>query len=642
MSQRLREIPYNYTSFSDREIIIRLLGAEAWSVLDALRTERVTGRSARMLYEVLGDIWVVRRNPYLEDDLLTSRERREALIGALEHRLNEVDKRRQGNDRVALLTARAREAVSDFERWFDDTARRRKAILKALAKHTRRDNICFDGHARVSHVTDATDWRVEYPFLVLYPDTEEEMAPLVRECIALGLTIIPRGGGTGYTGGAVPLDANSVVINTEKLLAMSAVEEIVLPGVDGPMAAPYPTIRTGAGVVTERVSEAASLAGRVFAVDPTSASASCIGGNIAMNAGGKKAVLWGTALDNLAWWKMVTPDGNWLEVDRLDHNFGKIHEQETVRFRLRRFDGLTYVPLGEDILTMPGAACRKVGLGKDVTDKFLGGVPGVQKEGTDGLIVAARWVLHKMPPVTRTVCLEFFGQVREAVPAIVEITDFFKPGGAGHAAGVQLAGLEHLDERYVKAVGYATKAKRHGRPKMVLIGDIVGHDEDAVMKAASEVVRMTNARGSEGFIAVSPEQRKRFWLERSRTAAISRHTNAFKINEDVVIPLPRMGEYCDGIERINIELSAQNKIELCDRLTEFLQGELPLDAGDAEIGRTELIGDHRHNALDQVATVRRRWQWLLDNLDLPLAEAEPQFAAYGIEAGELTNRTANP
>jgi FAD/FMN-containing dehydrogenase len=55
----------------------------------------------------------------------------------------------------------------------------------------------------------------------------------------------------------------------------------------------------------------------------------------------------------------------------------------------------------------------------------------VQKEGTDGLIVAARWVLHKMPPVTRTVCLEFFGQVREAVPAIVEITDYFKPGGAG-------------------------------------------------------------------------------------------------------------------------------------------------------------------------------------------------------------------
>ena len=83
MSQRLREIPYNYTSFSDREIIIRLLGAEAWSVLDALRTERVTGRSARMLYEVLGDIWVVRRNPYLQDDLLDNPRRQRMLVEAL-------------------------------------------------------------------------------------------------------------------------------------------------------------------------------------------------------------------------------------------------------------------------------------------------------------------------------------------------------------------------------------------------------------------------------------------------------------------------------------------------------------------------------------------------------------------------------
>ncbi|MCH2222867.1 MAG: FAD-binding oxidoreductase, partial [Dechloromonas sp.] len=363
---------------------------------------------------------------------------------------------------------------------------------------------------------------------------------------------------------------------TEKLIDMSPVENIVLPG----HSEPYATIRTGAGVVTDRVSEAASLAGRVFAVDPTSASASCIGGNIAMNAGGKKAVLWGTALDNLAWWKMVDPDGNWLEVERLNHNYGKIHEQELVEFRLKRFDPSGKKLLKEEILSMPGAACRKVGLGKDVTDKFLGGVPGVQKEGTDGIIVAARWVLHKMPPVARTVCLEFFGQVREAVPAIVEITDYFKPGGAGHAAGVQLAGLEHLDERYVKAVGYATKAKRHGRPKMVLIGDIVGHDEKAVMAAASEVVRMCNLRAAEGFIAVDAETRKKFWLDRSRTAAISRHTNAFKVNEDVVIPLPRMGEYCDGIERINIELSTQNKLALCDALSEFLQGDLPLHEGD--------------------------------------------------------------
>ena len=81
---------YNYTSFSDREIVIRLLGEEAWSVLDELRAERRTGRSARMLYEVLGDIWVVRRNPYLQDDLLDNPKRRALLIEALNHRLTEI------------------------------------------------------------------------------------------------------------------------------------------------------------------------------------------------------------------------------------------------------------------------------------------------------------------------------------------------------------------------------------------------------------------------------------------------------------------------------------------------------------------------------------------------------------------------
>jgi len=615
MATRLREIPYNYTSFSDREIVIRLLGAEAWTVLDELRGQRVTGRSARMLYEVLGDIWVVRRNPYLEDDLLANAGRRSALVGALRHRLTEIEKRRAGNAAVAKLLAAARQAVRDFEQWFAETEGLRKRVKKHLCRHTRCDNIGFDGLARVSHVTDATDWRVEYPFVVLTPDTEEEVAPLVRGCIELGLTIIPRGGGTGYTGGAVPLTPKSVVINTEKLIDMGAVEEKTLPGVGHS----YATIRTGAGVVTRRVMDRAEEAGLVFACDPTSADASCIGGNIAMNAGGKKAVLWGTALDNLASWRMVTPDGKWLEVERIGHNLGKIHDQETATFRLKRFDD-DGSQLGEEFLAIPGRTFRKDGLGKDVTDKFLAGLPGVQKEGCDGIITSAVWILHRMPPVARSFCLEFFGQVRDAVPSIVEITEYLKtrPGGA------ILAGLEHLDERYVKAVGYATKAKRHGRPKMVLIGDIVGEDERAVMAATSQVIRIANSRSGEGFIAVSAEARKKFWLDRARTAAISKHTNAFKVNEDVVIPLPRMGDYCDGIERINIELSIANKLGLCDQLSEFLQGELPLHLGDASLDKEELIGDRRDQALSTIAEVRSRWQMFFDNLDAAWPPPEPK------------------
>ena len=128
---------------------------------------------------------------------------------------------------------------------------------------------------------------------------------------------------------------------------------------------------------------------------------------------------------------------------------------------------------------------------------------------------------------------------------------------------------------------------------MVLLGDIVGYDEKAVMNAASEIVRLCNLRSAEGFVAVDADTRRKFWLDRSRTAAISRHTNAFKLNEDVVIPLPRMGDYCDGVERVNIELSIKNKLALCDALAQFLEGTLPLHRGDADLDNSLLIGDQR-------------------------------------------------
>jgi FAD/FMN-containing dehydrogenase/Fe-S oxidoreductase len=608
---RLREIPYNYTSLADREIVIRLLGEPAWRLLDELRGERRTGRSARMLYEVLGDIWVVERNPYLQDDLLDNARRRRQLIAALHHRLGEVAKRREPADterdsKVVQLLSAATQAVERFETHFGEFAARRRRARRLLLKHTRADNVRFDAFSRVAHVTDATDWRVELPFVVLMPDSETEIPALVRDCIELGLSVIPRGGGTGYTGGAVPLTPWSAVINTEKLQTLGNVE--TLPQIAGAAAAVF----TGAGVVTKRVSDAAERSGFVFAVDPTSADASCIGGNIAMNAGGKKAVLWGTAVDNLLWWRMVDPDGNWLEVTRLDHNFGKIHDARQARFDLVWKDG-TQPPehaqiLRSERLDIEGARFRKVGLGKDVTDKFLGGLPGVQKEGCDGLITAARWVLYRMPKYTRTVCLEFYGQARDAIPSIVEIKQYLDSDA--RAKGALLAGLEHLDERYLRAVGYSAKSKRGALPKMVLFGDIVGEDESVVAAATSDVVRIANARSGEGFIAVSAEARRKFWLDRARTAAIAKHTNAFKINEDVVIPLERLGEYTDAIERINIELSIRNKLELLGALQQYLAGDLRSKGADVDAAR-------RSEAQELLMLVRGRWEHLLGAMAQP-------------------------
>ena len=611
---RLREIPYNYTSFSDREIVCRLLDSTAWDDVQKLRGSRRTGQSARMLFEVLGDMWVIRRNPYIQDDLLSIGRRRRALLEALHHRLDQIDARQDGDDTALRLLARSRQSVLDFEQWLDNTVQLRKQVKKRLLKVTAPGNIDFGGLARVSHVTDATDWRVEYPLVVITPDDELQMQAVVQQCIAAGLTIIARGGGTGYTGGAIPLHADTAVINTEKLDHVGTVLPRELPGVDGTVS----TIRCGAGVVTRRVSEAAAAANLVFAVDPTSQDASTIGGNVAMNAGGKKAVLWGTTLDNLASWRMVTPDGKWLDVQRQSHNLGKIHDQQQVTFIVTRRDTIDGPVIGQpETLSFAGSDFRTGGLGKDVTDKFLGGLPGVQKEGCDGLITSAEFILHRAHTHTRTVCMEFYGRdLHSAVPAIVEVKDTIDA-----LPDVKLAGLEHLDDRYIKAVSYSPKASRGQLPRMLLLADIVSDSEDSVAAAAASIVRIINQRDGEGFIAVSKEARERFWAARSRTAAIAAHTNAFKINEDVVIPLSALAVYSEGIERINIVQSIRNKLENIDALCDLFQQPLKLQSADDTGSEEQQQIDEQHRAAAQklIESVAGRWRSILERLDQPLS-----------------------
>ena len=616
MSDRIREIPYNYTSFTDKEIVFRLMGERWWDVLNQLRGERKTGRSARMLFEVLGDIWVVRRNPYIQDDLLADRKRRDQLTQALYHRLEQIKLRADDNQQALELLGAAQETVKDYENWLSWMAEQRVRIKRKLSRLTKKDNVDFSGLARVSHTTDATDWRVEHPMVVLHPDSEDEIAHLVQGCIELGLTIIARGGGTGYTGGAIPLYENTAVINLEKLEKLGEVKQVSLPGSDIKVHA----IDAEAGVVTRRVADRAALQKLAFAVDPTSQDASTIGGNIAMNAGGKKAVIWGTTLDNLLSWKMVTADANWLEVKRLNHNMGKIHLQEMVEFEITRYDRRKGNVIGNpEILRIPGETFRKVGLGKDVTDKFLAGLPGIQKEGCDGLITSATFVLHPVPEFTRTVCLEFFNlDAGKDVAAIVEIKNLID-----QTDGVLLAGLEHLDARYIKAVQYSTKANRSDQPRMLLLADIISDDDDLLASTCSAVVELANKRQAEGFIAVSKAARERFWADGKRTAAISAHTNAFKINEDVVIPLENLSEYSRGIEVINIRQSISNKVEICLGLKKYLvelQHKLNQSSEPDELFISKI-----NFALTRLSAQIAQWEQWLGHFETPASQFADQL-----------------
>jgi len=225
-----------------------------------------------------------------------------------------------------------------------------------------------------------------------------------------------------------------------------------------------------------------------------------------------------------------------------------------------------------------------------------------------------------MPEQARTLCLEFFGvDVGLAVPAIVEIKAYLD-----RHPEVLLVGLEHLDERYLKAVKYSTKAARRERPKMVLLCDIAAAEPQPLEAACAEVVGLAQARQGEGFVASSPQARRNFWLDRARTAAISAHTNAFKINEDVVIPLERLADYSRGIERINIEASIGNKLRIAQEVIDYLgdDGCLELLGGEVEASQEgrEILLAKLELARRSVAQARDRWQALLNHMDDPADE----------------------
>jgi len=614
LTDNIREIPYNYTSYSDHEIVLRFLGEQAWDDLNVLRGQRRTGRSARKLFEILGDVWVVSRNAFLKDSLLKDKKRRRIMQSMHADRLARIEAAAGSNERVLRLIRRTRNMLDEFNGWFAEAPRRRKQAARAFARHTHRNNIHFDAYTLTHHVTDATDWRQEYPFCVITPDTPKEMPGLVLAAHKLGMTVIPRGGGTGLCGGSVPLHADTVMINVEKLDHIGVVEMRDI-GAGGSAA----TITAQAGAVTGKVMEAARP--HMFATDPTSLWACTIGGNVASNAGGRHAVIWGTCVDNLLAWKMVTPDVEWLAVERLNHNMGKIPASGEVQFRLTRFaaDGMTSLGTPE-ILTIQGSTFRRGGLGKDVTRKALGGLPGVQKEGVDGLITEATFVLHKPFKYVHTVCCEFFGQeLTAATRAMVEIKEH-----TDRLPGVYLEGLEHFDEKYVKAIDYRAKSMRRERPRVVLLIDVAGNNRRSVAAACGQICRIASTGNGEGFVATTGTDRGRFWDDRGRMAAIAKHTRAFKLNEDVVIPLPRLSEYNDFIEHLNIENSITNKLEALEGITGYLSHLLmEIKSGDPAV-REQLIADSgdylrgkARACLQVIEEVKHRWRDYLDGLDAP-------------------------
>ena len=295
-----------------------------------------------------------------------------------------------------------------------------------------------------------------------------------------------------------------------------------------------------------------------------------------MNAGGKKAVLWGTALDNLASWRMVTPEAKWLEVDA-----PRPQPRQDPRRRPACVSSCaTSTPSGKKLerterLDIPGARVSQGGprqgrhrqVPRRPARRPEGRLRRPDHVGALGRAPHAGARAHRLPGVLRQRegrgAVDRRDQGLHVRPRAEVSARPARPPRRPRAPRRPLpegGGLRDQEQARKPPARGAARCRR-----WCCSATSSATTPTRSRAPTSEVVRIANARSGEGFVAVSAEARKKFWLDRKRTAAISKHTNAFKINEDVVIPLPRMGEYTEGIERINIELSLRNKLALVER-----------------------------------------------------------------------------
>lgn len=569
----VREIPFNYTSATDRQLLSYLLGEDSVRMLDELKELRVTGRSARLLMRIIGGVLIHRRNPYLFQELVDSPARRTRLLKQAFKDLDTIENSANGEQRVLSIVATLTKMFDDFQAEVERVPEFRRRLKRELGAVVGVKNVLFDPFSLVSHATDATDWRLHLPVAVVTPDREDQVAPMLKAIGALGLKAIPRGAGTGLTGGAVPLRPDCVIINTEKLNRVRGISEREFT-LEGGEAVSGPVIEVEAGVVTEKAMDYAVEEGLVFATDPTSEWSCTVGGNIAENAGGKKAVRWGTCIDNLLEWSIAMPSGENWRVRRTDHRLRKIMPDDAVTYEVVGNDGESVRKI-----ELKGTDIRKKGLWKDITNKALGGVPGLQKEGTDGVITSAVFVLYPKYEETATLCLEFFGpDMDEASEVIVELSRIFPlPEDDSEA----LLALEHFDDEYIKAIEYKVKAPRTGMPKAVLLIDIAGHDPETVQNGVKKVEKLLESHPNTLlFVARDAEEAKLYWADRKKLSAIARRTNAFKLNEDVVIPLDALAEFARFIDNLNIEEERYSQLAFIDRVSASLHEVVVEDKGE--------------------------------------------------------------
>jgi glycolate oxidase len=262
------------------------------------------------------------------------------------------------------------------------------------------------------------------PLALVFPETTAEVQAAVRACAARGVPFLPRGAGTGLSGGAVA--RGSVLISTARMNTIYEVD------------APNRQAWVGPGVVNAHLSRAVARHGLHYAPDPSSQNACTIGGNVAENSGGPHTLKYGVTTNHILALEVVLPDGEVIELGSaaadapgFDLLSAFVGSEGTFGVATKILVRLTPLPEGVKtalaIFDAVGDACRAV------TGILQGGVTPAALEMIDQTTLRAveAWIHAGFPLDAAAVLLvEVDGLVEEVEPQVARVTEACRAAGA--------------------------------------------------------------------------------------------------------------------------------------------------------------------------------------------------------------------
>ena len=357
-----------------------------------------------------------------------------------------------------------------------------------LFKNITGDEYVFsDGESLDHYSHDQTETLSYLPEVVIKPRTAEEVSAIMKVCNEHRIPVTPRGAGTGLSGGALP-HLGGVLLYTERMNSILQIDERNLQ------------VTTEPGVITEVLQNAVKEKGLFYPPDPSSRGSCFIGGNIAENSGGPKAVKYGVVKDYVLNLQVV-------------------------------------LPTGEIIWT--GSNVLKNSTGYNLTQLIVG------SEGTLGIVT--KIVLKLIPfPVHDLLMLVPFASLEKASEAVSAI---FRAGFTPSA--LELVEIDALKIVSKMVDSYAVPVSDDIAAHLII--EVDGNDMDVLMKEMEQIAElMVKYEGGEVYFADDSQQKAELWKLRRRTAEAVKMAG-FTIEEDTVVPRAELPALVKGVKALGVK-----------------------------------------------------------------------------------------